>query len=356
MARVIAFYLPQYHPIPENDEWWGPGFTEWTSVANAKKYYPGHKQPHIPADLGFYDLRIPEVREKQAELAREAGIEGFCYWHYWFGSGKELLEMPFNEVLRTGKPDYPFCLAWANHSWYKKRWGKAEKDELLIEQRYGGDQDYIEHFNRLLPAFKDKRYLKVDGKLIFVVYDPYSFEDIVHFISLWRKLAADNGLKDFYFIAKDSDSRRKEEALSYGFDAIYNEDTLNIHHNLSLISKVILMIGRKWFNIPSVFSYKKAIKYMITDDCKNRNTIPVISPNWDHSPRSGAKSMILHNPQPKYFQELAEKSIEIVKSKPTEEQLIILKSWNEWGEGNYMEPDLEFGHGYIDALKHALGK
>ena len=138
MARFIAFYLPQYHIIPENNEWWGPGFTEWTSVARAKPLFRGHKQPHIPADLGFYDLRVPETREAQAQLAKEAGVEGFCYWHYWFGNGKRLLERPFTEVVSSGKPDFPFCLAWANHSWYKKQWDlKAKgKDILLIEQKY----------------------------------------------------------------------------------------------------------------------------------------------------------------------------------------------------------------------------
>lgn len=164
MARFIAFYLPQYHIIPENNEWWGPGFTEWTSVARAKPLFRGHKQPHIPADLGFYDLRVPETREAQAQLAKEAGVEGFCYWHYWFGNGKRLLERPFTEVVSSGKPDFPFCLAWANHSWYKKQWDlKAKgKDILLIEQKYPGVKDYEDHFYALLEAFKDKRYIKVN--------------------------------------------------------------------------------------------------------------------------------------------------------------------------------------------------
>lgn len=148
-ARVIALYLPQFHPIPENDAWWGKGFTEWTNVAKAKPLFKGHYQPHIPADLGFYDLRLPEVREAQAELAREAGIEGFCYWHYWFGNGRRLLERPFNEVLESGKPDFPFCLAWANHSWSSNSWKKGfalQKNTLLLEQTYPGEQDYIDHF------------------------------------------------------------------------------------------------------------------------------------------------------------------------------------------------------------------
>ena len=137
--RIIALYLPQYHPIPENDEWWGKGFTEWTNVAKAKPLFYGHYQPHIPADLGFYDLRLPEVREQQAQLAREAGIEGFCYYHYWFGNGKQLLERPFNEVLQSGKPDFPFCLCWANHDWTNKTWIKeksTKRDSMIMKMEY----------------------------------------------------------------------------------------------------------------------------------------------------------------------------------------------------------------------------
>ena len=163
-VRILAYYLPQFHPFKENDEWWGKGFTEWTNVARAKKLFLGHYQPHIPADLGFYDLRVPEVREQQAELARMAGIEAFCYYEYWFGNGRQLMELPFEEVVSTGKPDFPFCLCWANHSWYKKLWDpqKKGKDKLLIEQKYPGKDDYINHFNHLLPAFRDNRYVRVN--------------------------------------------------------------------------------------------------------------------------------------------------------------------------------------------------
>ena len=299
-------------------------------------------------------MRLPEVREKQAELAKKAGVEGFCYWHYWFGNGRELLERPFYEVLQSGKPDYPFCLGWANHSWYKKRWGKTEKDTLLIQQSYPGVEDYILHFNKYLPAFRDKRYIRVNGKPIFVIYDPYHFEDINTFIKTWRFLARENNLNDFYFIAKDYDCRNKEKALSYGFDAVYNEDTLNVHHEMPLLKKAFLMVLRKIFNIPTVISYKKAIKYMVTEKCRENNVFPVISPNWDHSPRSGSNSVILHNPLPQYFKSVAKRAIEVVKEKPEQEKIIFLKSWNEWGEGNYMEPDLEYGHGYINALREAI--
>lgn len=145
--RIIAFYLPQFYPFKENDEWWGKGFTEWTNVGRAKPLFKGHYQPRVPADLGYYDLRVPEVRVQQAELAREAGIEGFCYWHYWFGNGKQLLQRVFDEIIESNQPDFPLCLGWANHSWYAKTWDKNSKDKLLIEQIYGGEEDYKLHFN-----------------------------------------------------------------------------------------------------------------------------------------------------------------------------------------------------------------
>ena len=174
-ARVIALYLPQYHPVAENDKYWGKGFTEWTNVAKAKPLFKGHYQPRIPADLGFYDLRLPQVRKAQAELAKEAGIEGFCYWHYWFGNGKEVLQMPFDEVVKSGEPDFPFCLGWALHDWTTKTWEKGSsiaKDTMIFKQEFPGEEDDIKHFYRLLDAFKDKRYIKVDGKLLFSILVP----------------------------------------------------------------------------------------------------------------------------------------------------------------------------------------
>jgi lipopolysaccharide biosynthesis protein len=188
-VRVIASYLPQFHPIPENDEWWGKGFTEWTNVGKAKPLFRGHYQPKVPADLGYYDLRLPETRQAQADLAKEYGVEAFCYWHYWFGNGRRLLERPFNEVLTSGKPDFPFCLGWANHSWEDKQFSKEGTNRMLMEQLYPGEADYINHFNALLPAFKDKRYIRVDDKPLFMIYAPFLFNDVSNFISLWQKLA-----------------------------------------------------------------------------------------------------------------------------------------------------------------------
>jgi lipopolysaccharide biosynthesis protein len=174
ISRLIAFYLPQFHPIPENDEWWNKGFTEWTNVAKAKPLFVNHYQPRLPADLGFYDLRVPETRLAQAEMAEHYGIEGFCYWHYWF-AGKRLLEKPFNEILRLKEPDFPFCLAWANQSWSGIWHGCPDK--ILIRQTYPGIDDYRDHFYALLDAFGDARYLTIDNKPIFLVYQPHALPD-----------------------------------------------------------------------------------------------------------------------------------------------------------------------------------
>ena len=202
-ARVIALYLPQYHPVAENDKYWGKGFTEWTNVAKAKPLFKGHYQPRIPADLGFYDLRLPQVRKEQAELAKEAGIEGFCYWHYWFGNGKEVLQMPFDEVVKSGEPDFPFCLGWALHDWTTKTWEKGSsiaKDTMIFKQEFPGEEDDIKHFYRLLDAFKDKRYIKVDGKLLFSILVPRAMPEPKRFMDLWNRLAKENGLPGFHFV------------------------------------------------------------------------------------------------------------------------------------------------------------
>src|SRR5215813_10755630 len=199
-ARLIAFYLPQFYPIPENDEWWGRGFTEWTNVARARRLFPGHYQPHVPADLGFYDLRVPETREAQAELARSHGIMGFCYWHYWFG-GRQILDRPFREVLASGRPTLPFCLSWANESW-SGIWHGAP-DRILLRQIYPAD-DEKRHFEAVLPAFLDDRYIKIDGCPIFVLYQPKKVPELQRFTDVWREGALQAGLKGMYFIGIDS--------------------------------------------------------------------------------------------------------------------------------------------------------
>lgn len=375
-ARVIAFYLPQYHPIPENDLWWGKGFTEWTNVAKAKPQFKGHVQPKVPADLGFYDLRLPEVRKAQADMARECGVEGFCYWHYWFGNGKTLLEMPLNEVLKSGEPDFPFCLGWANHSWSNKTWQKHatfQKDTMFMEQTYGDDEDYIAHFDAVLPAFKDHRYITVDGKPLFFIFDPEAFPDLDHFVALWRKLALENGLKGIHFVGKMAsvgkfdkgithdylaDAKDRYNAvLSKGIDAVNSvnlrrAEMLSVGKYKKLVDRVINKL------IPSSrvekYEYSKIIKYLLTPEDKEESIYPTILPRWDKTPRLGKQAYVYTGATPELFEQSARQAVEYVKNKDPEHRIIFLQAWNEWGEGNYMEPDLEFGHGFLDALKRVL--
>ena len=353
--RAIAFYLPQFHPIKENDEWWGKGFTEWTNVAKARPLFRGHYQPHIPADLGFYDLRLSESREAQAELAQKYGIEGFCYWHYWFGNGRRLLERPFNEVLSSGKPDFPFCLAWANHSWMKKLWdpNATFKDKLLIEQTYPGDEDIRAHFNEVLPAFKDPRYITVNGRPLFLIYSPLTYANVKRFLIIWRELAKQNGLKDIYFVGQGSMEHRAE-ILKLGFDAFNDASVWGILSQRNAFMLMLRKMMARLFRYPITYRYADAMKYWVHSEARCIDTIPTIIPNWDHSPRSGAKGLILTGATPKRFQKHVKEIVSLIKDKDYENRIVFIKSWNEWGEGNYLEPDLRYGCQHLEALKSVI--
>lgn len=359
-ARVLAYYLPQYHPIPENDEWWGKGFTEWTNVGKAKPLFPGHYQPHVPADLGYYDLRVPETRKAQADMAREYGVEGFVYWHYWFGNGRRLLERPFNEVLASGEPDFPFALAWANETWSGSFHGLKEGN-VLIEQTYPGDEDYIAHFNAVLPAFKDKRYITCEGKPIFVIYIPEQVPDIKHFINLWQHLAKENGLKGIYFVAHvqfihDEEKAKLylEQRLNEGFSSInivnkYIRSVTSMPIKYRIIRKLLF---KRMHLIPEIKPY--SIENMFVPMAENLNVIPTVVPNWDHTPRSEKKGLVLVGSTPKLFAQSIVRTLKQVEYKDIDHRFVFVKSWNEWAEGNYLEPDRRYGHSYLEALKNNI--
>ncbi|MBR4389970.1 MAG: glycoside hydrolase family 99-like domain-containing protein [Prevotella sp.] len=378
-ARVIAYYLPQFHPIPENDKAWGPGFTEWTNVVKARPLFRGHYQPRIPADLGFYDLRLPETREQQARMAHEAGIEGFCYYHYWMGGGLQLLQRPFEEVLKSGKPDFPFCLAWANHEWTTKTWQNGGATKMIAPMKYLGDEDYTAHFNYVLPAFRDHRYITIDGKPIFSIYDPYNFADVAHFIELWQRLAIENGLPGVHITAMISNtttikrqpdgsikrvlpnlvssSEVYNDILSLGFDSItsYGKSRAEM---LSLGK--YRRIAKKYIHkhisfIPALrYDYPKVIPHFFAPEDTWENVFPTIMPQWDRTPRAGSGEGIYVNATPEYFRKHVKDALQVVEDKQPEHRLIFLKSWNEWGEGNYVEPDQRYGHGYLEVLKELL--
>ena len=350
-VKVIAFYLPQFHPIKENDEWWGKGFTEWHNVVKAKPLFRGHYQPKLPADLGFYDLRLPETREAQAQLAREAGVYGFCYWHYWFGNGKRLLERPFNEVVESGKPDFPFCLAWANHSWYAKTWDPNKKDKLLIEQLYPGVEDNEKHFYEVLPAFKDERYIKIDGKPVFAIFKPLLVDNVKAFINQWQELAKKNGLPGIYFVGQGS-QKDFNAILEAGFDAINHEEVNGVHAHQSTLVRGLKQIIRVVLKRPRCYDYPKAMSKMIIPEDRREDVFPTICPNFDHTPRSGTRGLVYTNSNPKTFYNHVRQILDVVS--PKQNRIVFMKSWNEWGEGNYMEPDEKYGKGYIEAMRKAL--
>jgi lipopolysaccharide biosynthesis protein len=351
MSRVIAIYLPQFHPIPENDEWWGKGYTEWTIVRKAKPLFKNHYQPRIPGELGYYDLREPIVRSAQADLARRHGVEGFCYWHYYFGDGKRILELPFNEVLKSGSPDFPFCLGWANHSWYKKLFGQEGKNKLLIEQKYPGEADHINHFNLLLPAFQDHRYIKVDNKPVFFIYAPLDIPDVKNFIKLWQGLAIKNGLPGLHFIA-NTYLENIPDLIELGFDAVAPVRLFDVFKKeYNLAHRAIIKILRLLFKRGRIMDYEKCRKYFYGKEDSLEYVYPSIYPNWDHSPRSGRHGHMLHNSNPESFGKHVADIAEMIKNKQDEYKIVFLRSWNEWGEGNYIEPDQRYGYQFLEALR-----
>jgi lipopolysaccharide biosynthesis protein len=361
-ARLIAFYLPQYHPIPENDAWWGKGFTEWTNVAKAKPLFRGHHQPHVPADLGFYDLRVPEVRELQALMARQHGIEGFCYWHYWFG-GKQLLETPIEAVLSSGKPDFPFCLAWANQSWTGIWHGLG--DQVLIRQTYPGKEDHIAHFNALLPAFSDARYIRVDGKPVFAIYKPKYLPEPQRTLELWNNLAIKAGFKGLFFIGVINEINEGSVYKDAGFDAFTlsripwpDKEDRNPLINLLFwaFSKQKTIEGyQSFFNRPfNIYDFAEVSPRIVVEDPLDYEYYPCVVPNWDNTPRSGVNGFVAMNASPLLFKRQVSQAVKRVQDYPPDHRIIFVKSWNEWAEGNYLEPDLRFGHQYLQALQEAV--
>jgi len=340
--RLIAFYLPQFHPIKENDLAHGKGFTEWTNVVKATPVFPGHVQPKIPSDLGFYDLRLSESREEQAKLASEYGIEGFCYWHYWLGNGKRLLERPFQEVLDSKTPDFPFCLGWANHSWSGKGWMGDAKGQDIV-QEYPGKEDAKEHFEFLLKAFRDERYMKVDEKPILVIYRPMEIPNCADYLAYWRTLAKKAGLPGLYIIGDTPSKNFKEVGLDGNLFSGQRHLPQDIWDSQTGWDKLHTKQIKK-------APYAKVIKHLTNPDGYSQGEYPVIIPNWDTTPRLGDDAMIFYNTSPELFRIHVRQILDAVSERRSEENLVFIRAWNEWAEGNYLEPDQEFGRGFLEVL------
>jgi len=351
--RAIAFYLPQYHPIPENDKWWGKGFTEWTNVKKARPLFPGHHQPQLPADLGFYDLRLPETREAQAGLAGKYGIDGFCYWHYWF-KGKRLLDLPFRSVLESGKPDFPFCLAWANETW-SRRWLGEEKD-VLMKQEYS-EEDDRDHALWLVSAFKDKRYIKVGDRPLFLIYRPKDLPDPERTVQILRMACSQNGLADPYLVGMDAHCM-DTDCRTLGFD-----ETLNFMPQLSYLPEFMndeasesKQRRNAAFGVDSaklkVYGYEEAMDAMLSGLKKIKHpVIPSLFVGWDNTPRRGENGIIVKDASPRKFGHALQSLVDSVQNKPAQQRFVFLNAWNEWAEGNHLEPDLQNGHEFLEEVR-----
>lgn len=346
--KAIAFYLPQYHPVPENDEWWGPGFTEWSNVTQAKSLFEGHYQPHVPADLGYYDLRLAEVREAQAQLAKAHGIHGFCYYYYWF-AGRRILERPLQEVLDTGKPDFPFCICWANENW-SRRWDGSEH-ELLLKQEHSEEND-IKFIHDVIPILKDPRYIKVNGKPILIIYRLPLLPNPAKTAELWRKICRDEGVGEIYLCVVESFGYT--DPYKDGFDAAVQFPPHDV--------RVLAPINNKIDDLPEdytgvLYDYEEVVFNELNREAPNYKRFRGVMCSWDNTARKKKAGNVFLNATPKSYELWLRGVVDYTrKHLPPNEQLVFINAWNEWAEGTHLEPDRKFGKGFLEATKRAIGK
>lgn len=372
--RPIAIYLPQFHPIPENDEWWGKGFTEWTNVTKAQPKFKGHYQPHLPADLGFYDLRLEEARLAQEELAKEYGIYGFCYYHYWF-NGRRILERPLNEKMKNPKEDLPFMLCWANENW-SRRWDGSEND-ILLEQKYSAD-DHRKHIEHLIPYFKDPRYIRIDGKVVFAIYRTNLIPDLENAIEIWRSVAKEHDV-ELYLIRFEGLVYNGKDFMKRGIDAATEFQPFSALSRMKENSNVIkglrdeksfsaaknsilarLATMNKKFSKKkqgSVYLYHDIINAELSDKWRpNYKLFRCVNPSWDNTARKDKNYIVLHDSTPTMFKNWLKHKLKIFIPFSKEENLLFINAWNEWAEGNHLEPDRKQGVQYLEELRAAINE
>ena len=373
-VKLIPFYLPQFHTIPENDKWWGEGFTEWVNVKKAQPLFEGHDQPRVPLNHHYYNLLDDDVKIWQADLAKKYGIFGFCYYHYWFKGGKQLLEKPAEQMLANEKVDLPFCFCWANENW-SRNWDGGNR-EVIMEQEYGEREDWEKHFQYLLPFFKDERYITVDGKPLFVIYKPEQMIDIQQMVVYFRKRAVESGLPGlclaFQFPTYYADMFYREDIFDYriGFEPVYSRNAASLQRP-GTAKKVELL--RKYLGENAVSKYRKlrqaktgsgwgksqSLAMYFYDETWEKilsNTwtedfLPGALVDWDNTPRN--KHGVLYQgftieKFEKYMKQLVKRADE--ENKP----MIFINAWNEWAEGAFLEPDEKYGYQKLEAVKRAL--
>lgn len=369
--KVIAWYLPQFHEIPENNEWWGQGFTEWVNVKKAKKYHKDQYQPRIPLNNNYYCLLDIDTQRWQVELAKKYGIYGFCMHHYWF-DGKLLLEKPVEQYLKHPELDLPFCLSWANEHW-TNAWVDGGS-RILIEQRYGNRKEWKEHFDYLLPFFKDPRYMKSDGKPIFIVYRPELIDCLSEMLEYWRELSISNGFPGMCFCCKGADDtglsndHDKYSKFDYNIDyqpgKIFNRMISNNHPIRVRIQKFLdryfaplLHIDFGRFSVPKLktYSYDEVWNAIVEMRPSDRKNVPGAFVDWDCTPRKGIGGSFMMGASPDKFEKYFEKQV-INTKQNYKKDMLFLFAWNEWAESGYLEPDEKYKYSYLEAIYRVLEK
>ncbi|WP_218151270.1 glycoside hydrolase family 99-like domain-containing protein [Roseateles sp. YR242] len=355
---LISIVLPQFHPIPENDAWWGKGFTEWRNVVKAQPLYKGHHQPQLPSDLGFYDLRLPQARAAQAELAREYGIGGFCYYHYWF-HGRRLLEQPVEAIRASGQPDFPYCLAWANENW-TRAWNGRDR-EVLMAQRYS-PEDNEAHIRTLLPHFRDARYIRIDGKPLFVVYKADQLPDPQATFGRWREIAREEGvgelmLAQFEWSGDGSGTDVRAVGLDLSIEFAPDWRHLGGQHYTGWKSRLAMQLGLlpKAFGRHSFYDYQRMVDRVMAKPAPAYPFLRCVSPGFDNSARRPKGATVLMNSSPDAYRRWLESALLWTRThQPADRQVVFINAWNEWAEGNHLEPDTRHGRAYLEATRDAL--
>ena len=360
MIRPLAIYLPQFHPIPENDTAWGEGFTEWTNVKNAVPLFDGHYQPHVPHDsIGYYDLRDPEVLVKQAAMAREHSIYGFAFYHYWF-NGKRLLNEPIDNMLELGRPDFPFCFIWANENW-TKRWDGKDK-EIIIKQDYSLEDDR-QHIKFLCEkVFNDKRYITIDGKPLLIIYKPELFPDIKKTVQIWREEAKEYGIGELYLCYFENGIFNiNPDQISFDASIEFQPQwrslsSLKFNRKGNYIKRALHKLGftNYLFQSNAVYNYKNVVQKMSNSTNTQHKIYPCITPMWDNSARKRKNAVIFNQSTPEIYGKWLRTILKKFKPFSSDENFIFINAWNEWAEGNHLEPCQKWGMKYLEATKSVI--
>ncbi|WP_201315299.1 glycoside hydrolase family 99-like domain-containing protein [Dyella sp. EPa41] len=343
-ATLVAFYLPQFHSIPENDTWWGTGFTEWRNVTRALPQYEGHAQPRLPGELGYYDLRQPDVMRKQMQLAREYGIGAFCTYFYWF-AGKTLLEAPLRQWLVNADLDLPICLCWANENWSRRWDGRA--DDVLIGQQHSAEDDlaFIAHVAVYL---RDPRYLRVDGKPMLLVYRPGLLPSPKETAARWRAWCRDNGIGEIHLAYVQSFDR--VDPANIGFDAAVEFPPNNI--SLNTITGEQQLINPDFAG--DVLDWRELVRHATNAATPGYLLYPGVNPGWDNEPRRSGRGRVLAHASPRTYRDWLRHAVSVAQTRSPRAPMVFINAWNEWAEGAVLEPDIRLGHAWLDATRAAL--